>query len=94
MAKKPAPSGPEEIQGVNMSQFSIARFYGGIKYNGQGYTYFPENGGTLIRDDVLKARAKETKKPVKPKPKGPMCSENGLLGFTNEEIESLTQPKG
>lgn len=61
MKKKPAPTGPEEIHGVNMSQFSIARHYGGIKYNGQSYTYFPENGGTLVRDDILKRRAKEAK---------------------------------
>lgn len=25
---------------------------------------------------------------------GPSCSENGILGYTNEEIETLTKPKG
>lgn len=25
------------------------------------------------------------------KRKGPLCSENGILGYTNEEIEAMTQ---
>ena len=34
------------------SQLSVARFYGGIKYNGKDYTYDPE---------VLKQMAEDTK---------------------------------
>ena len=43
---------PFALQGVMNTQLSIARFYGGIRYNGDGYTYFPD-GDELIRDDVL-----------------------------------------
>lgn len=43
---------PFAIQGVMNTQLSIARFYGGIRYNGDSYTYFPD-GDELIRDDVL-----------------------------------------
>lgn len=43
---------PFAIQGVMNTQLSIARFYGGIRYNGDGYTYMPD-GDELIRDDVL-----------------------------------------
>lgn len=33
---------PFLIQGVRQSQFSIARYYGGVKFNGEQYTYFPD----------------------------------------------------
>lgn len=49
---------PEEIHNVSMSQLSIARHYGGCKFNGVSYTYDPTRD-VLIRDDVLKRRAKE-----------------------------------
>ena len=75
------PKGPEEIHGVLNSQFSIARFYGGITFNGEGYTYFPENEGTLIRNDILKARAKEAKKPKKAKPDS---AHPGLIAIIEE----------
>jgi len=32
---------PFGICNVRMTQFSIARFYGGIKYNGESFTYLP-----------------------------------------------------
>lgn len=44
---------PFGIVGVTRTQFSIARFYGSIKFNGEMYTYFPDSD-ELIRDDVLK----------------------------------------
>lgn len=37
---------------VSHTQFSIARFYGGITYQGRHYVYFPEHD-ELWRDDVL-----------------------------------------
>lgn len=49
------------ITGVRHTQFSIARHYGGINFNGHSYTYFPEQD-QLWRDDVLKALAKLRKK--------------------------------
>ena len=52
---------PFAIQGVMNTQLSIARFYGGIRYNGDGYTYMPD-GDELIRDDVLKFVTKLRKK--------------------------------
>ena len=44
---------PYGITNVSMTQFSIARHFGGIKYNGDDYTYFPHTD-ELIRDDVLR----------------------------------------
>ena len=49
---------PYGITNVRMTQFSIARFYGGIKYNGDSYTYLPHTD-ELIRDDVLKWQEKQ-----------------------------------
>jgi hypothetical protein len=43
---------PFLIDGVLNSQFSIARFYGEIRYNGEHYTYLPD-ADQLVRDDVL-----------------------------------------
>jgi hypothetical protein len=51
---------PEEIHNVSMSQFSIARHYGGIRFNGASYTYFSDTD-TLVRNDVLKQRKKDKK---------------------------------
>ena len=60
---------PFAIQGVMNTQLSIARFYGGIRYKGDGYTYMPD-GDELIRDDVLKfvtKLRKKTRKTEQPK---------------------------
>lgn len=43
---------PLIIRNVQSTQFSLARYYGAITYNGQLYTYFAP-GDELIRDDVL-----------------------------------------
>jgi hypothetical protein len=49
---------PDRIHNWQNSQLSIARFYGGIKFNGAGYTIaVNEEGQPLVRDDVLKAEA-------------------------------------
>jgi hypothetical protein len=57
---------PFLIDGVLNSQFSIARFYGGIRYNGEHYTYLP-GADQLVRDDVLLAWLKKIEgKPNKP----------------------------
>lgn len=61
---------PFGVTNVSMTQLSIARYYGGIKYNGEDYTY---HGPTdeLIRDDVLKWKKKQEKQqptePTQPK---------------------------
>ncbi len=44
---------PAVIRGVMNGQMSIARFYGGIKFNTHYYTYMP-GSDELIRDDVFK----------------------------------------
>ena len=51
---------PEEIFHVGMSQFSIARYYGGIRFNGREYVYDPSRDA-LVRDDVVRARAKDAR---------------------------------
>jgi len=54
-------STPFLIGGVSNTQLSIARHYGGIKFQGQTYTYFPASD-ELIRDDVLQFVTKMRKK--------------------------------
>jgi hypothetical protein len=44
---------PFLIGNVSMSMFSIARYSGGIKYNGSDYTYIPTTD-ELVRKDVVK----------------------------------------
>lgn len=52
---------PYGMTNVSMTQLSIARHYGGIKYNGESYTYLPKTD-ELIRNDVLKWQTKNAKK--------------------------------
>ena len=52
------PDTPERIYHVSTSQLSIARHYGGIKFNGVDYVYDPTTD-TLIRADVLMAGTRE-----------------------------------
>jgi hypothetical protein len=46
---------PERFYNVSQTQLSIARHYGGIKFNGADYHYDAESD-TLTRMDVWKAR--------------------------------------
>ena len=49
---------PERIHGWQDSQLSIARFYGGITYQGHTYTIaVAEKGAPLVRSDVLARKA-------------------------------------
>lgn len=57
-------SAPERIYHVSQTQFSIARHYGAIDFNGHRYFYEPTTD-TLIRDDIFKAEAKATKTETK-----------------------------
>ena len=51
---------PERIHGWQDSQLSIARFYGGISYQGHSYVIaMHEKGVPLVRADVLAREAKE-----------------------------------
>ena len=76
---------PFGMTNVSMTQLSIARHYGGIKYNGESYTYAPDTD-ELIRDDVLKwqrnqKRAKPNtsgqRPPASGGTSGPPCSAGG-----------------
>lgn len=51
---------PYLIRGVSQTQLSIARYCGGIKYNGDSFTYMPTTD-ELVRDDVLKFIVKKRK---------------------------------
>jgi len=53
---------PEEIHNVSMGYFSIARYYGGCKFNGHDYVY-DATRDVLIRGDIFKARHKPKRKP-------------------------------
>lgn len=49
---------PYGITHVCQTQFSIARFCGAIKYNGDTFIYFPDTD-ELIREDVLSWKLKK-----------------------------------
>lgn len=55
-------SAPERIHGWQQSQMSIARHYGGLKYQGHDYQIaYGERDTPLVRVDVLEREAKEAK---------------------------------
>jgi hypothetical protein len=56
---------PYAIANVSMTQFSVARYAGGCKYNGEHYIYWPHHD-LLVRDDVHQflLKAMKKKKPV------------------------------
>jgi len=50
---------PDRIYGWMDSQLSVARHYGGLRYQGHEYYIAPdEDGQPLVRADVLKREAK------------------------------------
>ena len=57
---------PERIYNWLDSQLSIARHYGGCKYNGADYVIaYREKGQPLVRSDVLK-RERKAKRSAEP----------------------------
>lgn len=55
LQKRPlADDPPWQFFGVSMSQLSIARHYGGLKFNGSDYVY-DQTDDSLTRSDVLRA---------------------------------------
>lgn len=58
---------PYAICDVSKGFFSVARHYGGMTYQSEHYTYFPEHD-ELVRDDVLKLVTKMRKRARKEKP--------------------------
>lgn len=51
---------PERIYNVSQTQLSVARHYGGCKFNGADYHYDAESD-TLTRMDIWKARCASSK---------------------------------
>jgi hypothetical protein len=51
---------PFGVTNVSMTQLSIARYYGMINFNGYKYIYYPDTD-ELIREDVMKWKAKQLK---------------------------------
>ena len=57
-----ATKAPERIHHWLNTQMSIARFYGGLTYQGHQYLIaYDEPGQPLVRSDVIKREAKERK---------------------------------
>ena len=54
------PFTPYVIEGVSMSQMSIARHYGGCTYGGREHYYIPTTD-ELVRDDVVRWVTKRRK---------------------------------
>ena len=71
---------PWGIRNVSQTQFSIARYCGAAKYNGQSYTYF-DFSDELIRDDVVKliekTRRAKKKKQTKSKAAATLSESKG-----------------
>jgi len=66
---------PYAITGISTSMFSVARHYGGMTFQGCGYTYMPEHD-ECVRDDVLQLATKMRRKKPMPQPVAP---ETGVL---------------
>jgi hypothetical protein len=69
---------PYAIHGVMNTQLSIARHYGGIHYQGEGYTYIPESD-ELVRNDVIKHLKTAQKKTPSPQPQPTQTQQLDLL---------------
>ena len=66
MIRNSKPQAPERIYNWLDTQLSIARFYGGMTYQGHGYTIaHNEEGQPLVRADVLAKEAKKAKEAAK-----------------------------
>jgi hypothetical protein len=70
---------PEKIYGWLDSQLSVARFYGGITFQGQGYRIdMADKDQPLVRVDILEAEKKAAKNVAKNVAKKP---ENLTLAY-------------
>jgi len=71
---------PEKIYGWMDSQLSIARFYGGIDFNGYRYVIdMADPDHPLVRQDVVKKTKKETKKVQRSEKDKALLAQLGLL---------------
>jgi hypothetical protein len=78
------PEAPERIYGWLNTQLSLARHYGGCKYNGHSYVVaYGEEGQPLVRQDVVRrehdsAKA-ENKKKLKEQMLASLAAQKDLL---------------
>lgn len=81
---------PEKIYGWRDTQLSIARHYGGCKFNGASYTIdVNDPDQPLVRDDILKAEVKAKKKPSQPSSRSRgagMSQSDQLPGCLHEDL--------
>ena len=71
---------PERIYGWMESQLSLARHYGGCKYQGADYMIaYHEDGQPLVRADVIKREAKEAGEKAKAEKKAAKEKQGELL---------------
>ena len=74
------PEAPERIYGWLNTQMSIARFYGGLTYQGQSYRIAAhEEGQPLVRWDVIKREAAEAKANAKAEKQAAKLAQEVLL---------------
>ena len=70
----------ERIFNVSQSQLSVARFYGGCKFNGASYHY-DASSDTLTRLDVWKAQAGASEEANKSERERWMKAQQHFAGF-------------
>lgn len=76
---------PERIYGWRYTQLSIARFYGGLTFNGKFYVIAPdEEGEPLVRLDVQMAKKKGKRNEATKEKQAAAAAQQGL----NFEAES------
>ena len=73
------PQAPEKIYGWLDTQLSIARHYGGIKFEGASYLIdMTDPDQPLVRQDVLQAEAKAKKDAAKAQKSSQQGRQSGL----------------
>lgn len=71
---------PERIYGWRDSQLSIARFYGGLRYNGHSYVIaFDEEGEPLVRLDVQTAKERAKRAAERKERQAAAATQQGLI---------------
>jgi len=52
---------PYSVANISTSIFSVSRHFGGMRFNGGGYTYMGNHYDECVRDDVLRLVTKRRK---------------------------------
>lgn len=80
---------PYAIANVSMTQFSVARYAGACKYNGEHYIYWPHYD-MLVREDVHRQLCKDMKKKPAVDATGSLLNPEGLR--TRHLVEGTQHP--